>query len=367
MMTKKSLFFLTAIVLLSGILPAFAEVTDLQLDRKSYLKGDSINVKGTVSVDTSGLVTIVLRDPNDNFVLLSQASIQSDDSFEKIIPVNEKFQVTGMYNATAFVLNMTAAKTQSFNLVTVITEENFDSVKDGPQSIVEFEYSLKEDSKLLNTELNSNPEVTDPPNQGELTVAKSQQQLADTTPKIADFVDTAKDPQYYFDRYDNEPSYKLWFERNYPNLTMEEAVGYTEQKITQIQPAYDDVRPGIIPQAEAISVGPSLANSKDNRDIVQIGLAVVGLTILFGVVYRIKKKVDVNHKGISIHIGIIRKKIITPMVDSNPIENIRTRFTKRVEENKKNDQPQLVYCPHCGSSMWEKHAFCRKCGNSPFE
>ena len=43
-------------------------------------------------------------------------------------------------------------------------------------------------------------------------------------PIPAPFVDPVKDPQYYIDRYYNEPAYKSWFDRNYPNLTIEEAV-----------------------------------------------------------------------------------------------------------------------------------------------
>jgi len=42
---------------------------------------------------------------------------------------------------------------------------------------------------------------------------------------ILDFVDTSKDPQYYIDRYNNEPAYKDWFDKTYPDYTIEEAVG----------------------------------------------------------------------------------------------------------------------------------------------
>ena len=44
--------------------------------------------------------------------------------------------------------------------------------------------------------------------------------------KIAPFVDLNKDPQYYIDRYNNEPSYKKWFHDNYPQYdSIEQAVG----------------------------------------------------------------------------------------------------------------------------------------------
>jgi len=43
---------------------------------------------------------------------------------------------------------------------------------------------------------------------------------------IASFVDKSKDPQYYIDRYNNEPDYKDWFDNNYPQYdSIEQAVG----------------------------------------------------------------------------------------------------------------------------------------------
>jgi len=41
------------------------------------------------------------------------------------------------------------------------------------------------------------------------------------------FVDESKDPQSYVDRYKNESEYKAWFDENYPDYTIEEAVGVT--------------------------------------------------------------------------------------------------------------------------------------------
>ena len=51
--------------------PAFAEVVQMQLDEEFYVQGESIQVTGEVTEDESGLVTIVLRDPNGKFVMLS--------------------------------------------------------------------------------------------------------------------------------------------------------------------------------------------------------------------------------------------------------------------------------------------------------
>ena len=46
--------------------------------------------------------------------------------------------------------------------------------------------------------------------------------------KILDFVDPNKDPRSYLRRYITEVTYKDWFNRNYPDYTIYEAVGLSE-------------------------------------------------------------------------------------------------------------------------------------------
>jgi len=46
---------------------------------------------------------------------------------------------------------------------------------------------------------------------------------------IPSFVDPEKDPWSYVERYENEPEYRDWFDRNYPDYTIYEAVGLPEQ------------------------------------------------------------------------------------------------------------------------------------------
>jgi hypothetical protein len=327
-MSKKPLFFLTTIILLSGILPAFAEVAEFQLDRTTYLKGDIINVKGSVTKDASGLVTIVLRDPNDKFVLLSQAFIQTDDSFEKTIPINEKFQVLGTHNATAFVLNMTAGITQSFDLFANLTEENVDSNNDLVLTGSEFETVLKEESKTINQKFETSPNDTKSPIEKEPKIEKQPEILIDNKSQIADFVDKDKEPQYYLDRYYNEPVYQSWFDRNYPDLTIEEAIGYPTPKKPQVESIPDFVGTEIIPKAQASSVVSSISQTENNSDITNIALAVGGLLVLFGAVYGIKKKTNNNSKHISLNRDLIRRKIFSPIIDSNPMGIIQTRLAK---------------------------------------
>lgn len=53
---------------------------------------------------------------------------------------------------------------------------------------------------------------------------------------ILDFVDPEKDPKYYIERYLNEDQYRDWFDRNYPDHTIYEAVGTTESEYFENNP-----------------------------------------------------------------------------------------------------------------------------------
>ena len=59
---------------------------------------------------------------------------------------------------------------------------------------------------------------------------------------IASFVDQSKDPQHYLDRYNNEPSYKQWFDENYSQYSsIYEAVGI-DQEDYELKIKANDVR-----------------------------------------------------------------------------------------------------------------------------
>ena len=49
-------------------------------------------------------------------------------------------------------------------------------------------------------------------------------QVGDKETKIPGFPDPKKDLQHYLDRYDNEPKYKAWFDKNFSGQTIREAV-----------------------------------------------------------------------------------------------------------------------------------------------
>ena len=52
-------------------------------------------------------------------------------------------------------------------------------------------------------------------------------QVLVSTTKVPGFPDPEKDLQYYLDRYNNEPNYKDWFDRNFPDQTIQSVLVIT--------------------------------------------------------------------------------------------------------------------------------------------
>jgi len=64
--------------------------------------------------------------------------------------------------------------------------------------------------------------------------------------KTLNFIDGKKDPHEYIRRYLMEPKYKDWFNRNYPNHTIYDAVGLSMSD-------YLDVKRDLFPESETIN------------------------------------------------------------------------------------------------------------------
>ena len=72
---------------------------------------------------------------------------------------------------------------------------------------------------------------------------KTEEVKPEEKPTVASFVDPKKGPQHYIDRYNKDKKYKEWFEKNYPNLTIEDAVGLKSQKAKAEEPIAKEIKP----------------------------------------------------------------------------------------------------------------------------
>ena len=306
-------------ILLSSIsIPAYAEVQSVKTDKLFYAPGDTIVVSGTVEDNDTGLTTIVIRDANDKFVLLTQAFITADNTFERSIDTNDKFAIKGIYNASAFLVNITAG------------------------ALTQFDYSLDGapiSPSVTDLQKVDNKQSTVTSTQTSVTVGTEPEPVS----KIASFVDTSKDPQHYIDRYNNELAYKQWFDLNYPDLTIEEAVGIEVADSTTAVDNSTITEPPLPTQemsqnvVESSTVTPSFDTG--NAEVGQMLLALGGLGILFGAVYGVKRRVDNNSVQIAENKKNIEKKVSN---NSEQIPQNRFWLKKKLMSLKPNGEPVSV-------------------------
>ncbi len=352
-------------------IPVFAEVETIQTDKLFYSNGDKIIFSGTVDNDSSGLVTIVIRDSNDKFVLLTQAIIEFDNTFERSVDSNDKFLVHGIYNATAFLVNMTEGELTRFDYsldgspvspsvsnlqgssqgtATKASSKTTESEPEPISKIASFVDPTKDPQHYIdryNNELaykewfDSNyPDITIDEAVGLDKIIEEPKHIVD----ISEFIDPNVDSQYYIDRYNNELAYKEWFDSNYPEFTIYEAVGLIPVESTQ-----DDSVDSIIIEpplptqelsqsiVESSTISPSLDTG--NAEIGQLLLALGGLGILFGAVYGVKRRVDTNTLQIAENKTKIEKKVVN---NTEQISQNRFWLKKKLMSLKFTDEPVNV-------------------------
>jgi len=172
-------------------------VKTLNVEKSIYYRGEEILFFGAVDgYNSDSIVTIVISNPGNGFVALRSAIPDEEGNFEAKYPVNSKFRIVGTYSATASA--------------------------DDPNRGIYTTFDFSSGAPPL-------PPVTTTP--VESTLSEQVTISEPTTPKpksMPSFVDPEKDPHYYIDRYNNEVIYKEWFDENYPNYTIKEAVGIPE-------------------------------------------------------------------------------------------------------------------------------------------
>ena len=286
-----SLFALIALIMV----PIYAEVTKVSMEKSFYTIDEMISFSGTESKGSS-IITVVVRSPIGHAELLGGFSDPQGEYETTPRNVKTIFLVNGIYNVTAFTdkiengvsiqlefdgnkvlilpdfvlalqsildktveekktLSFTPTLTESLTDVTFSLEKNpppgasingetgqftwTPTESQGPGSYV-FDIVVKkgasedrESIKITVTEpapIQPTPESTPEPEPTPVTEPEP-------TPEpikelgIASFVDPKKDPQSYVDRYNTEPTYKKWFDENYPEYSsIYEAVGLKEPK-----------------------------------------------------------------------------------------------------------------------------------------
>jgi len=274
------------------VFPAYADVTSVKLEKSFYTKDESFKLVGTQ--DDRDTVFVIIYDPTGEFAgMLSDPN--PDIGKFSVIPrsVSTFFKIEGIYNATAFTDDQKRENgtsillefngDQVFEVPTFVLELNTISDKTiEEKKTLTFTPTLSEkvDGAVFSLEKNPPSGATIDANTGKFiwtpttsqgpasytfdivvkkgaledrqTIKVTVTEKAEPTPTptptptpepepevneepkelgLAPFVDASKDPQSYVDRYNNEPSYKKWFDDNYPQYSsIYQAVGLDEPK-----------------------------------------------------------------------------------------------------------------------------------------
>ena len=301
--------------------PAFAEVQSVKTDKTIYFKDEIITFSGTAEESDSGLVTLVIRQPGGEFVKLTQATIQPDNSYERSLLINNKFQVNGMYTVESFIQNMTGGNTTKFEFsidgsrlpLTIPEDTTSETETPVTQQVIESQPVVSQTNTVANfVEVDKDPQYyidrynnevaykswfdTNYPNltiEEAVGLAQPEQEIVKNT--IPGFPDPAKSSQYYLDRYNTEPAYQEWFDRNFPNQSIYEVIGIESPQVAEQNPipTIENEDP-LISKTEAPPVVVEASTVNINSELSQMLLALGGLGILFGAVYGVKRKVDTN-------------------------------------------------------------------------
>ncbi len=251
--------------------PAYAIVTSFSLQKDVYTNDERIVFVGTES-DGNEWVNVALYNPNGKFItMFGDPKSDTDGSFETISKlVKNHFATKGVYTATGFTTQIANGTNLYLNYdgtrVSITQNIVLELKKIGDKSINEKETLsftvTTTDSSLedLEFKLDQNPPSgatidsktglfswTPTESQGpasyifDIVVLKGPSEDRETivvtvgepsapppepepVSNVPDFVDPKQGAQYYLDRYNNEPVYKEWFDTNYPDYTIEEAI-----------------------------------------------------------------------------------------------------------------------------------------------
>lgn len=143
--TGLCLFILLSFIAISAVIPAYAEVTSLQIDSSFYKGGSVIHFSGTTLSTDSPNVTIVIFDPNGKFLSLVSGLADSNHAFQVSVDTSTQsntqlFSVKGVYNATAFIANQAAGKTVNF----VFSPDGSSALPSSPTNLVATPVSASE-------------------------------------------------------------------------------------------------------------------------------------------------------------------------------------------------------------------------------
>ena len=200
------LIFLSLIIL-SSFASVHGEVDIFFTDKSIYHKNDQLNISGNVEYD-----------PNIPFVTV-QIFTPGKSGFAdfKTFPVGSD----GIFSATFHVGGPTWTTDGNYP-IKVTYDGNMEKT---------IEYKEFSDEVAASSPEPEIPAASSPEPEA-IIISEHVSNFITLKFKIPNFPALDKPPQYYIDRYNNEQSYKNWFDSQFPNDSIEDVVGYSPTSVS---------------------------------------------------------------------------------------------------------------------------------------
>lgn len=202
---------LLVISLLITVLPVYASEIDFTSDKSQYFFGESIKISGKIADYEKGqFVSLQILNPKgSDFATVDMFTLKNDGTFSKTYQADgPKWEMEGKYEIKLFYNGNDSSR--------------FIQISKVP------EIPGNQDPIVPETKPKANPHDSPTP---KIIIDKSKPTSLLAKTKVPGFPDFGKSPQYYFDRYYNEPEFKNWFDKVFPGLLIEDVVGYSATRV----------------------------------------------------------------------------------------------------------------------------------------
>jgi len=210
----RTIVFCFTIVAIFGMFFYPALATNISTDKSSYNFEDIVHISGTVSpVQDGQFIILQITSPGDSDIVTADQFLPSTDgSFSRSYPAEgPMWTLDGMYTVKIFYENW--------------SETTFQFQSESEPELPSNSEKTNHDDSSFDTE-SKNKE------QDNAFEEPSKIKTQNPKTKIPGFPDLNKSPDHYFERYEKEPSYKDWFDSQFPDLSIQEVVGYEPTHVT---------------------------------------------------------------------------------------------------------------------------------------
>ena len=196
------------------IVPLVEPKVVVSTDQSFYNRTDVISISGLVDPRYGSIISLHITNPQNQKIWEEDLLVKDDGSFSTlVIAGGDGWRITGNYILTANYEGHIGRAFFEFKSTEIVKERVPGWIKNNAKWWSEGQ--IDDDTFISGIQFLMQEKIINIPDLPEQASEKAR----------LTFVDPEKDPQSYVDRYNNEASYKEWFDKNYPEYTIEEAVG----------------------------------------------------------------------------------------------------------------------------------------------